>query len=59
MAANVPAAIKSQMAGIQFSAISLFAVYNLLFPAKNIIKTDAAYVPGDLLVLGHFVKESG
>jgi hypothetical protein len=53
---KIPAAIKSQMAGITFQAISVFALYNLLFPAKEFIKMDEAYVPGDLLVLGHFTK---
>ena len=55
---KIPDAVKTQMSGITFQSISLFALFNLLFPAKGFIKMDEAYVPGDLVVLGHFLKFS-
>lgn len=51
---QIPAAVEKQMAGIQFKAVSLFALYNLLFPARKFIKMGIAYVPGDLVVFGTF-----
>ena len=44
------------MAGIQFSPVSVFALYNLLFPADDFIVMEEAYVPGDLVILGTFNK---
>ncbi|GFN31702.1 hypothetical protein [Paenibacillus xylaniclasticus] len=54
MRKDIPGAIKNQMAGIKFQAVSIFALENLLFPAENFIEMDSAYVPGDLVILGHF-----
>jgi hypothetical protein len=54
LAKSVPAAVQAQMAGIKFQAVSLFALYNLLFPARKFIKMGIAYVPGDLVVFGTF-----
>lgn len=56
MKKDIPGAIQDQIAGIKFQAISIFALENLLFPAKNFIQMDCAYVPCDLVVLGHFLK---
>ena len=53
---QVPAKLQASMAGIQFSAVSVFALYNLLFPTQDFIEMKQAYVPGDLVVLGTFNK---
>ncbi|OJT18195.1 hypothetical protein BO221_42730 [Archangium sp. Cb G35] len=58
MAKSVPQALAKQMAGVEFKAISLFALYNLLFPAKTLIQTKECYLPGDLLVLGTFASDA-
>lgn len=44
------------MKGIEFKAVSVFALYNLLFPTQDFIVMKEAYVPGDLVVLGTFNK---
>jgi len=54
--AQVPKALQSSMAGITFTPISVFALYNLLFPAQDFIQLAEAYVPADLVVLGTFSK---
>jgi hypothetical protein len=41
-----------------FAPISIFALKNLLFPTKNYIDMDAVAVPGDVLLLGNFKKDS-
>ncbi len=41
-------------AGMSFTAVSLFAIKNLLFPADDFITFSQAAVPGDMLVLGNF-----
>jgi hypothetical protein len=51
--AQIPAQIAEKLS-IQFSAISVFALKNLLFPANNYISFSAAAVPGDMLLLGNF-----
>ena len=38
-----------------FPSISLFALKNILFPAKNIVDLKEAYVPGDAVVFGNIV----
>jgi hypothetical protein len=53
---QVPAKLQASMGGIQFSPISVFALYNLLFPTDDFIEMKSAYVPGDLVVLGTFNK---
>lgn len=53
---QVPAKLQASMAGIQFNAVSVFALYNLLFPTQDFIVMKEAYVPGDLVVLGTFNK---
>ncbi|RWW91708.1 hypothetical protein [Flavobacterium cerinum] len=53
---QVPQKLKDSMGGIKFSPISVFALYNLLFPTDNFIEMKSAYVPGDLVVLGTFNK---
>lgn len=50
---QVPQQIATQL-NVSFSAVSLFAIKNLLFPANNYINFTRAAVPGDLLVLGNF-----
>ena len=37
-----------------FPSVSLFALKNILFPAKNIIDLKEVYVPGDATVFGSF-----
>jgi len=56
MRKDIPGAIKSQIAGIKFQAVSIFALENLLFPAENFIEMNSAYVPGDLVILGRFMQ---
>ena len=54
--AQVPTKLQESMGGIKFSPISVFALYNLLFPTDDFIVMKSAYVPGDLVVLGTFNK---
>ncbi len=51
--AQVPQQIVTQM-NVSFTAVSLFAIKNLLFPADDFITFSQAAVPGDMLVLGNF-----
>lgn len=51
---QIPAQIVKNM-NVPFDAISVFALKNLLFPSDNVIKFEAAKVPGDLLIVGTFV----
>jgi hypothetical protein len=37
-------------------SVSLFALKNLLFPAKNVIEMKEASVPGDMVVFGNFTS---
>jgi hypothetical protein len=53
---QVPDKLRDAMGGIQFKPVSVFALYNLLFPAGDFIVMKDAYVPGDLVVLGSFSK---
>lgn len=53
---QVPAKLQDSMAGIKFTPVSVFALYNLLFPTNDFIVMQQAYVPGDLVVLGTFNK---
>ncbi|MCC5611302.1 MACPF domain-containing protein [Nostoc sp. CHAB 5834] len=53
---QVPAQLKNSISGITFAPVSVFALYNLLFPAENFIEMKSAYVPGDLVVFGTFNK---
>ena len=39
-----------------FTSVSLFALKNILFPAKNLVNMKEAYVPGDMIVFGNFTK---
>lgn len=55
------AALESEMkSSLEFmlnqntSAVTLFALKNILFPCKNMIVFKEAYVPGDLVVFGNF-----
>ena len=41
----------------KFSSVSIFALKNILFPAKNLIDMQQAYVPGDLVIFGNFTKD--
>jgi hypothetical protein len=52
---QVPEQIKNQL-NVSFQPISVFALKNLLFPSNNYINFSAAYVPGDLLIVGKFTK---
>ena len=42
----------------KFTSVSLFALKNILFPAKNIIEFKEAFVPGDMIIFGNFTKET-
>ena len=42
------------MFNIQFTPVSIFALKNILFPAKNLIEMKEAALPGDLVVFGNF-----
>ncbi|ODA40653.1 MAC/perforin domain-containing protein [Desulfosporosinus sp. BG] len=53
---QAPSQIKTKIQSLTFDSVSLFALENLLFPNKNCIDLKIAYVPGDLLVLGNFIK---
>lgn len=37
-----------------FTSVSLFALQNIIFPAKDLIILKEAYLPGDLVVFGDF-----
>lgn len=50
---QVPSQITAQL-NVNFEAVSLFAIKNLLFPSNNYISFTQVAVPGDLLVLGNF-----
>ena len=39
-----------------FTSVSLFALKNILFPAKNLVDMKEAFVPGDMIVFGNFTK---
>ena len=54
---QVPKQIADKLS-IQFDAVSVFALKNLLFPAGNYITFSACAVPGDLLLLGNFTAEN-
>lgn len=61
LAAQVNQQIQSQVPqqivqklSIQFEAVSVFALKNLLFPANNYITFSSCGVPGDLILLGNF-----
>lgn len=41
-----------------FLSISIFALKNILFPAKNFIDMQEAYIPGDLVVFGKFTVDT-
>ena len=41
-----------------FTSVSLFALKNILFPAKNLIEFKEAFVPGDMIIFGNFTKET-
>ncbi len=59
MKKDIPRAIQQQIAKVTFKPISIFALENLLFPAMNFIQMDCAYLPCDLVVLGHFEQSTG
>jgi hypothetical protein len=52
---QVPPQILSKL-NINFDPVSVFALKNLLFPAKNFINLQETYVPGDVLILGNFAS---
>ena len=52
---QVPSQIAAKLS-FQFSAISVFALKNLLFPAGNYISFSGCAIPGDMLLLGNFKK---
>jgi len=51
--AVLPQLIASKL-NVSFDSISVFALKNLLFPSKNYIKLNEAYIPGDMLIIGSF-----
>ena len=42
----------------QFTPVSVFALKNILFPAKNLIELKEVFVPGDMIIFGNFTKET-
>jgi hypothetical protein len=50
--ANLPGKFKEVVNNTKFSAVSVFALENLVFPGENHIELAATYVPGDLVILG-------
>ena len=44
----------TEMFSIKFAPVSIFALKNILFPAKNLIEMKEAALPGDLVVFGNF-----
>ena len=42
----------------EFTSVSLFALKNILFPAKNLIELKEVFVPGDMIIFGNFTKET-
>ena len=42
----------------KFTSVSVFALKNILFPAKNIMEFKEAFVPGDMIIFGNFTKET-
>jgi hypothetical protein len=50
---QVPKQIVKQL-DVSFTAVSLFAIKNLLFPTNNYIMFTKSAAPGDMLVLGNF-----
>src|SRR3984957_675680 len=52
---QVPSQIAAKLS-FPFSAISVFALKNLLFPAGNYISFSGCAIPGDMLLLGNFKK---
>ena len=42
----------------KFTSVSLLALKNILFPAKNLIELKEAFVPGDMIIFGNFTKET-
>jgi hypothetical protein len=52
---QIPDQIASRLS-IQFSAISVFALKNLLFPADNYISFSSSAIPGDMLLVGRFAS---
>ncbi|MCK1390644.1 hypothetical protein [Bradyrhizobium sp. 1] len=55
--AQLPDQVKKQL-NAGFAPISIFALKNLLFPTKSYIDMEAVAVPGDMLLLGNFKKDS-
>jgi hypothetical protein len=53
---QIPNQIASNLS-IQFGAISVFALENLLFPNNNYITFSQCGIPGDLLLLGNFTND--
>ncbi|XP_038064052.1 uncharacterized protein LOC119734556 [Patiria miniata] len=54
---NLKKILPKELVGVfnkSFDAVSLFALKNLLFPAKNLITLEEGAVPGDLIVFGNF-----
>ncbi|NEO17024.1 MULTISPECIES: hypothetical protein [unclassified Moorena] len=54
---ELPRQITSNLSGMKFNSVSVFALKNLLFPSENYINLEKVYVPGDLLILGNFLIE--
>lgn len=52
---QLPGQIADQLS-LEFRAISVFALKNLLFPSNNYIVFKEAGIPGDLLVVGDFAN---
>ena len=54
---NLQTHMKPKLKGmfdVQFKSVSIFALKNILFPAKNVIDMKEAALPGDLVVFGNF-----
>ena len=55
---QIPGQITDKINEMKFNSISVFALENLLFPADKCINLTDAYIPGDFLILGNFIKKS-
>lgn len=54
---QIPNQLKDKLS-IQFDAVSVFALKNLLFPAESYISFSKCHIPGDLLLLGNFSSDN-
>ena len=51
--------IRRRISGLSFDVdpISVFVLTNIIFPEAKVVNTTKVYIPGDMLVLGHVVRD--